>query len=43
MKPTIGITGCTGSLGKVLLKQEIVKILCFFGDIRKKTSQRLDK
>ena len=35
MKPFIGITGCTGSLGKTLLKiRKNNKFVCFSGDIR---------
>ena len=37
MKPTIGITGCTGSLGKVLIKTgNRNNFKCFSGDIRRK-------
>ncbi len=37
MKPLIGITGCSGSLGKILLKTGGHKnFSCFLGDIRKK-------
>ena len=32
----IGITGSTGSLGKVILKKKKFNISCFKGDIRKK-------
>ena len=34
----IGITGSTGSLGKVILKKKKFNISCFKGDIRKKKS-----
>ena len=34
----IGITGATGSLGKVILKKKKLNISCFKGDIRKKKS-----
>lgn len=34
----IGITGATGSLGKVILKKKRLNISCFKGDIRKKKS-----
>ena len=33
MKVKIGITGCTGSLGKFILKKTY-KFICFKGDIR---------
>jgi len=36
MKPIIGITGCTGGLGKYLLKENNYLFDCFKGDIRKK-------
>ena len=34
MKVKIGITGCTGSLGKFILKKKTYKFICFKGDIR---------
>ncbi len=36
MKVKIGITGCTGSLGRIILKKKGYKFVCFKGDIRKK-------
>ena len=34
MKSYIGITGCSGSLGKTLLKIGKKKFVCFSGDVR---------
>ncbi len=36
MNKKIGITGCTGSLGKFLVKKKNLSFSCFKGDIRKK-------
>ena len=40
MKLKIGITGCSGSLGKFILKKKGFKFICFKGDIRKKKDIR---